>query len=259
MAEIIISRALEQNIITNTQVTSLRHHAAKDRHLQKKYGLRFADMKTLLSGCEIILLAVKPQQVAKVLLALKPTYRNQLIITVAAGIPVKFYQKILGKTLRLIRLMPNTPAKLGLGAFTLFAPRSVSKTDRNLCAKLIAPSGEIFVIKNENKMHATTALAASTPAFVFAFAKALIDAGKKMGLTTALSRALVNKTLTGSAILLEKSTCDPALLIAEVASKKGMTEVGLKVLAKKRFTRIVVECMQKTQARSLEMGKIYGR
>lgn len=259
MARIIIGRALAQKVLSRAQVLVLRHHPAKDRQIQKKWALSFVGLKELFEKCDVILLAVKPQQMAAVLQDIKNHYRGQLIITVAAGIPVKFYQKILGKKPRLIRLMPNTPAKLGLGAFTLFAPRHVSKSDQGLCTGLMAPCGQIFVIKNENKMHATTTLAGSAPAFVFAFAEALIAAGQKMGLTKALSRALVNKTLTGSAMLLEKSADDPAALIAEVASKKGMTEAGLKVLEKKRFTQILMECMQKTQARSRELGRIYGR
>lgn len=255
MAEALIGRALESHCLKKSQIVGLTHNKLRDKLMQKKYGITFAsDIATLTHQCSVLLLAVKPQQMSGVLESLKPHFSNQLILTVAAGLSVASYQKILGKNARVIRIMPNTPAIVGQGVFTVFAPRAVKSRDLKLCQNLLDPCGKTYFLKSESQMHVTSALAGSGPAFVVAFADALIQASLPLGLNEKLARELFLNTILGTVKLMQKSKLKAHELIAQVASKKGMTEAGLNVLDKNRFTPLLGECIQETVKRSHELG-----
>lgn len=257
MAEAMIGRALASGTVKKKQIVVLTHKKSRDKSLKKKYGITLVDdMATLSRLSSLLFIAVKPQQMPPVLESLKPHFSNQLIMTVAAGLNVASYQKILGKNARVIRVMPNTPAMVGQGVFTVFAPRAVKSRDLKLCQNLLDPCGKTYFLKSESQMHVTSALAGSGPAFVVAFADALIQAVLPLGLNEKLARDLFLNTILGTVTLMQKSKLKAHELIAQVASKKGMTEAGLSVLDKNRFTQLLGECIQEAVKRSHELGGI---
>jgi pyrroline-5-carboxylate reductase len=204
----------------------------------------------------VILLAVKPQTMANVLHEVRTHHKNHLIITVAAGLSFKYYEKFLGKKSRIIRVMPNTPAQIGLGATTMMGNKNVTKNDLALCQKLFSAVGLVLPLKNESLMHATAAVAASGPAFVYYFAQALMAAGQKQGLNAKQVKILVLQTLWGSTEMMRLSPESPEELTKKVTSKKGMTLAGLAVLKKKGFTKVIEACIHATIQRSQELGRL---
>lgn len=257
MAEVIFSRAVATGTVNPTHVLVLSHRQERDRSLKKKYGFAFVKSAAdLCLSCPVIFLAIKPQQMQPVMAQLKPHLADHLILTVAAGLEVRTYRKALGQKTRIIRVMPNTPALVGSGVFTVYRGPGVSGDDLKLCQKLIQSCGMSFVIKNETHMHALTALTASSPAFVTLFVFALIESALELGVPQKLAKTLALKSMAGTLDLIWKSGLSAKELISEVASKKGMTEAGLKWLAKKRFTGIIGECMQKTVKQSHELGRM---
>src|SRR5687767_12043453 len=109
MMEALVAGALKKKAVKRSQILSVRHNPKRDDKLKKRYGISLVeDIPDIAWRSDVIFLGVKPQQMKDVLVLLQPYLKNQLVITVAAALPVRFYQKYLGKKLRLIRVMPNT-------------------------------------------------------------------------------------------------------------------------------------------------------
>lgn len=257
MAQALVSGLLAKKILPAKNISILCHNAAKDRQNQKKYGVRLTpEIATLFKENPVILLAVKPQAMTGVLQKICAHHKNQLIITVAAGLNLNYYEKFLGKKARLIRTMPNTPAQIGLGATTMIGNKLATKNDLALCQKLFAAVGLVLPLKNESLMHAAAALSASGPAFVYSFAQSLMTAGQKLGLDEKFVKSLVLQTLLGSTEMMRFSPESPEELAKKVTSKKGMTLAGLEILKKKGFTKIVEACIRAATRRSQELGRL---
>lgn len=257
MASAIVSGLLAKNILPKEGISFVRHKSPRDAFLKKHYGIHLVpNTTTLFKKNPVILLAVKPQTMASVLNEVRTHHKNHLFITVAAGLSFKYYEKFLGKNLRIIRVMPNTPAQIGLGATTMIGNKNVTKNDLALCQKLFSAVGLVLPLKNESLMHASAAVAASGPAFVYHFAHVLMDAGQKQGLNAKQAKSLVLQTLWGSTEMMRLSPESPEELMKKVTSKKGMTLAGLNVLKKKGFAKVIEACIHATIRRSQELGRL---
>lgn len=256
LAGALISGALKKRVLRPTQILAVKHRPEKDRDLKKKYRMLFVDdIADVCRLADVILLAVKPQQMKDVLVLLRPYYRGQLVITVAAGLKTRFYQRYLGKTARVIRVMPNTAAAIGLGASAFFASESVTKADKTLCRDFFGATGFIEEVLNEKLIDAVIAVSGSGIAFVYKYALSVIEGGTKMGLKTRTARDLALKTLVGAAEMLRLTGSEPEELISQVTSKKGTTLAGLAVLEKKGFTRLIQAAMSKAARRAKEISE----
>lgn len=212
------------------------------------------DLKTLAAKSDILFLAVKPFNMAEVLLELsKYISPKTLIITIAAGLPLAFYKKYLAHH-TIIRTMPNTPAMLGLGITGLFFPNNIKAADKKNVINIFNAVGKTCLVKNETALNAVTALSGSGPAFVYSFTQALIAGGLKIGLNKAQSTLLTIETLKGALGMLATGT-DPAALIDQVTSKKGTTLAGLTVLKSKKFNQILLACLQAAAKRAQDIAQ----
>ncbi len=184
-----------------------------------------------LAPAAVVVLAVKPQVMPTVL----PAYAGQaaagaLMLSVAAGRSLSFLADHLGAGARVVRAMPNTPARLGLGMTVLCAAPPVDAGGRALAEALLAAVGAVAWLEDESLMHAVTGVSGSGPAYVFLLAEALAEAGVAQGLPADLAGRLARETVRGAGALLGGADEDPATLRRQVTSPGGVTEAALSVL-----------------------------
>lgn len=179
----------------------------------------------------ILILAVKPQAMGEVLPSIAPLVAPQtLIVSIAAGKPIGFYEAHLPAGTAIVRAMPNTPAAIGKGITVCCANAAASPEQRAACAALLATVGAVDWIEDEDLMDAVTAVSGSGPAYVFNLVEAMAKAGVAAGLDEALAMKLARATVAGSGALMEKSPEDAATLRRNVMSPGGTTAAALEVL-----------------------------
>ncbi|MBI2339112.1 MAG: pyrroline-5-carboxylate reductase [Deltaproteobacteria bacterium] len=245
MAEALIAGVLAKKLLRPGRIIGFDVNTKRLQLIRRKYRIQTSSSAVeAIRRADMILLSVKPQQMKELLGQIRPKLsRRHLILSIAAGLDIRFFEKGLGRQCKIIRSMPNTPATVGMGATAYFANRNCHAADRKITQKIFGAAGIAFEVKSEKALDAVTGLSGSGPAFVCRFADALIQGGKKAGLSEDLARALTVQTLAGSAALLKQSGENPASLIQKVASKGGTTEAGLKVLKRKKFGSIVQQCV----------------
>ncbi len=182
------------------------------------------------TGVEIILLAVKPPQIKPVLRQIAPCLlRNQVVVSIAAGISLDVIANELGEGRPAVRVMPNIPALVGQGAFAMSFSAAVADTQKDRVVNMFSAIGMVEEVP-EAYMDAVTALSGSGPAFIFLVAEAMTDAAVNVGLPRDLARRLTDQTILGSVTLLKQTGQHPAALREMVTSPGGTTIAGLKEL-----------------------------
>ncbi|HYC55144.1 MAG TPA: pyrroline-5-carboxylate reductase [Candidatus Binatia bacterium] len=225
--------------------------------LARRYRIGVTDENArVVAASSIIVLAVKPQILSPVLAELAPAASPaKLFVSIAAGVPLARLQKGLGKAVRIVRVMPNTPCLVGKGASVLCAGASARPSDVARARRLFAAVGEAHVVEDEKAMHAVTALSGSGPAYVYRFAEALMAAGAKAGLDPELARSLTLATIAGAAEMMVQTGHSPADLRKAVSSPGGTTLAGLSVLDDADLMGTVSAAVRAAARRSVELGK----
>lgn len=204
---------------------------------------------------QVIILAVKPYQMEEVLGALKASLTaNHLLISVAAGISSEFIRKNAGESIRVIRVMPNTPAFVGEGMTALCRGAMASDEDILLASDLFRSIGRIAIL-DETQMDAATALSGSGPAYMFHILDSLAEGGVQCGLSRQEALLLGAQTMIGAATMVLSGQKDPEELKLEVTTPGGTTEAGLKVMDEKNIRPILVATVAAAAARSRELMK----
>ena len=208
------------------------------------------------AASEVILLAVKPQDYETVLTQISPFAAGQkkIFISIAAGISTAYVCKTLGQDFPVVRVMPNTPLLIGVGATAISRNSLVEDRIYTKICGLFAASGSVVSL-DESQMNAVISVNSSSPAYVYLFAKAMIDNAVTQGIDRAVATDLVYQTLKGSAEMLIQTNSDPDALIRMVASPKGTTEAALKSFEKDNFCDIVSNAMNACTARAEEMAR----
>jgi pyrroline-5-carboxylate reductase len=208
-----------------------------------------------VKGADIIIIAVKPQNMAATLKEICPAVnKSKVVISIAAGITTSFIEKSLTKGVRVVRVMPNTPALVGEGAAAVAAGRYAKTNDVELTRAIFDAVG-ISVEVKEKLMDAVTGLSGSGPAYFFLIIEALIEAGFKNGLSRDLSKQLAAQTMLGAARLCMESDKEPAQLREMVTSPNGTTFAGLKVMEEKNLRKIIIDAVEAATMRSKELAK----
>lgn len=260
MAEAIAGGIIDNKLIRANNIYALDNSAKRIDLAKKKYKIQVSqDYQEMCKNTNVILLAVKPQHINDVFPELRDYLKKHLIISIVTGIEVKSYQKALGKWIKLIRVMPNTPALIGRGAAAYFASKSCTARDKKICERIFNSVGFIAEVKRESLINSVTAISGSGPAFVYQYAQAVMDSAKKLGLPADISKKLVLQTLLGATEMMLNSKESPGELTKKVTSKGGTTLAGLEVLKKKGFTRILEACMKRAAKRAEELSKLFGR
>jgi pyrroline-5-carboxylate reductase len=247
--------------------------AAQRRKLARLYKVAVTESNPdVLHDSSCVLLAVKPQQIDEVLAEIaadgeaaendrkaRPkrvaARSSRLIISIAAGVTIERITKALGANARVIRVMPNAPAMVGLGMAALAASRAASRADVALALKIFSAVGDAVIVKDEAMLDAVTALSGSGPAYVYLFAKSLADAAINEGVPPALALRMALQTIRGAEQVMRTSKVDAAELIRVVKSPGGTTEAALNRFAEAGFSDIVASALHAAAARSRELGR----
>jgi pyrroline-5-carboxylate reductase len=258
MAEALIRGIIASGLYQKEHVLVAEPNDFRREHLERTYVVKtYQTNHTVFEKSKVIILAVKPQTMKAVLEDCRERIQpHHILITVAAGLPISFYIKTIGKKeTKIIRVMPNTPALVLEGASALSKNENVSDKELRLAEEIFLAVGEV-VILDEVHLDAVTGLSGSGPAYVFSFIEALIDAGVKAGLTRIVSEKLALQTVSGSVKLLRESGEHPAALRGKVTSPGGTAITALHVLEKVGFHGIIMDIVEAAVIRSKELGKL---
>ncbi len=208
--------------------------------------------------CDVVMLAVKPQQMKAAVAPMIPKLASQLIVSIAAGLRIGALSRWLGGYGRIVRCMPNTPAMIGAGITGLFAAPEVTEAERRSAERVLQAAGSTVWVDDEARLDAVTAVSGSGPAYVFLFIEALQEAGAKLGFTPEQARQLAIETVLGAAQLASRSPDPAATLRERVTSKAGTTEAALRVMAEKGVKEGIIAGILAANARSIELGDLLG-
>ncbi|MFJ2987180.1 pyrroline-5-carboxylate reductase [Collimonas sp. NPDC087041] len=226
------------------------------QQLSQQFGVSVdRDVADAVAHCDILILAVKPQQIAPVLQDIAAQLRHQLVISIAAGIRTAELSAGLQGYAAVVRAMPNMPALIGRGMTGMFAMPGVSAEQRLHADTVMAAVGKTLWLQAEQSLDAVTGVSGSGPAFVFYFMEAMQQAAMEVGLSTADSKLLVLETVAGAAQLALQSDDEVALLRERVTSKGGTTFAGLNSLQQDDFCAAITRAVQAATTRSRELGE----
>ena len=212
-----------------------------------------------LAEADVIVMAVKPQQMRDAAKAISPYSKNALVVSIAAGIRLSDLSRWLSGHDRLVRAMPNMPALVHAGVTGLFAPPSASEEDRRAAQLLLSAVGAALWFDHESDLDVVTAVSGSGPAYVFYALEALETAARELGIQEGAARSLALWTFVGAAKLAIERAEGPAELRAQVTSKGGTTERAIEVLEKAEVKARFVEAVKAACERSRELGAAYGK
>lgn len=215
-------------------------------------GVKMAsDNRELVKKSDIVIIAVKPKDVQKVLDEISGTVGEKLIISTVAGVPVAWFERKLRKA-KVVRIMPNIPCSVGEGAIAFSSGSRVRRGDLRRVEELLDKLG-IALKLPENMLDAVTGLSGSGPAFYSLVIKAMAVAGMEEGLPEAVALKLAAQTAKGVGKVLLESGMDPEELIAMVRSPSGTTEAGLKKLEEMAATEAFKEAVHAAVKRAKEL------
>jgi pyrroline-5-carboxylate reductase len=219
-----------------------------------------ADNRAAIDGCDLVIVAVKPQEAGAVLKALAPQLQGArtVLVSVAAGIQIASLRAWVGAAVPVIRTMPNRPALIGAGVTGMFAAPEVTMEQRRLAEQTLQAAGQTVWVARESDLDIVTALSGSGPAYFFLLAELMMQAAMAQGLAPEAARQLAVGTLQGAGALARLSDGDLARLRTEVTSKGGTTEAALSVFATADLSGIVERAMQAATQRSRELAASFG-
>lgn len=228
--------------------------------LSRDFGIPTCiDNAEAVREAEVVVIAVKPQQIRTVCLTLAPALgARPLVISVAAGIPHAALSRWLGSGVPVVRTMPNRPALNGFGATGLYAPSSVGAAHRALAESIMAAVSATVWVHHESQMDTVTALSGSGPAYFFLFMEALENAARERGLPADVAHQLTLATAYGAARMARDSSDSLAALREQVTSKGGTTAAALAVLDAAGLRAIVAHAVAAADRRSAELAAEFG-
>lgn len=235
--------------------------AAQRESLRSRFDVATFESATreALAGSDLVVVAVKPQQLREAVAALAPLVRDALVVSVAAGIRAHDLSRWLGGHRRIVRAMPNTPALIGQGVTGLAALPGTSAADRVTAERALGAVGQTIWVDDESLLDAVTAVSGSGPAYVFLFMEAMQDAAIALGLDAGQARELTLHTVAGAAQLALRAEEPPATLRERVTSKGGTTAAALAVMESGGLRTLVAQALAAAHRRSVEMGDEFGR
>ena len=207
-----------------------------------------------IGECDMVIIAVKPQDHATVAPALAAVLRpDQVVLSIMAGITIERLQQDLGHR-TVVRAMPNAPAQIGLGITAYATGTELSMRQTLTVEQLLNSTGRAVHLEHEGHLDPVTALSGSGPAYFFYIVRTMIDAGVKLGLEPHVANALVKQTMLGSYHLMEHADRSPDELIKAVMSKGGTTEAAFRVLDAGRMAETLSQAIEAASRRATELS-----
>jgi pyrroline-5-carboxylate reductase len=256
MGEAILAGLLKNRAAQASHVTILESDKRKAKAIVKKYKVKnISALPQLCQKSNVIILAIKPQQLKEVSQILKSLLtRQHLVISILAGTTTVKLKKMLGHSARFVRVMPNLGASVGESCTALAQNSPATPQDLKTAQGIFESCGNVIFLA-ENKLNLVTALSGSGPAYFFYLAECLMTEGQRRGLSQAQARALVVQTAFASGLLMRASSEHPRVLKERVTSKKGTTEAALKALAQKGWAQAMHQAIEKAVKRAAELSQ----
>jgi pyrroline-5-carboxylate reductase len=228
------------------------------QRLQQAFKVKTSsNNRDVIADANIVVLAVKPQQLKEVCAAISADLLQQkpLIISIAAGITSGILEQWLDPSLAIVRCMPNTPALIGRAASGLFANANVNEQQKDLASQLMLAVGAIDWVEQESLLDAVTALSGSGPAYFFLVMEAMIDAGVKLGLSREVAENLTLQTALGAAKMARTSEVDVAELRKRVTSPGGTTQAAIEQFEQGGIRQLFEQALVAADARSKSLAQ----
>ncbi|MDR4517983.1 MAG: pyrroline-5-carboxylate reductase [Nitrosomonas sp.] len=265
MASALISGLLKQGYATS-QIGVVEINEESRTRIKEVFGITAAaDLKNGIAPCgtgdadNVIVLAVKPQQLHALTQLLAGLLDRHLVISIAAGIRTADIMRWLGGYKRIIRAMPNTPSLVGAGVTGLFAASDAAEQDRRIAETIMKAVGSVLWVSEEEMLHTVTAISGSGPAYVFYFIESMQQAAIELGLTQNEARQLSLQTFQGAIKLANESDDDAAVLRARVTSRGGTTEQAIESMEVSEVKRRIIAAIHTANKRSREMSDEFGK
>jgi len=234
--------------------------AASDINTQRREALAGHGIETtddnqeLINGCDVVVFAIKPQVMHRVVSELQFTRPDQLLLSIAAGITTRVIHQWIGRDIALVRAMPNTPALVRSAATGLFATASVSRQQREIAEHIMRAVGITLWLDSENKLDIVTALSGSGPAYFFYMMEAMEQAGRDLGLDAQSAHLLTVQTAFGAAKLALEVEDSPEHLRQHVTSPGGTTEQAISYLQQHQVQQNITKAVKAAEHRSRELA-----
>lgn len=232
---------------------------SRDR-IQHQFGVvAVAELAAGVIDCDVLVLAVKPQQFFTVAEQLAPLLVGQLVISIAAGIRASDLSRWLGGYGGIVRAMPNTPSLIRAGVTGLYALPTVTIQQKENAANILNAVGSVLWVEQEVLLDGVAALSGSGPAYIFYFIEAMQQAGMELGLSKEQARQLTLQTFLGATQLASQSDEDVTILRSRVTSKGGTTEQALLKMEQEDVKNAIVRAIHVAFERAQQMGDEFGR
>lgn len=244
MAGAVIGGMLKEGIVGSGDIIGSAATQATTDRVCSQYGIRTTlDNKEVAEAAEVLILAVKPQFLPDVIGEIRDIVKEEtLVVTIAAGKTIGWYEEAFGRKIRLVRCMPNTPAMVGAGFTAVCPSENVTEAETDCVLRLMGSFGRTCVIR-EALMDAFSAVAGCSPAFVFLFIEAMSDAGVAAGIPRAQAYEAAAQAVMGSAKLMLETGKHPGELKDMVCSPGGTTIQGVKTLEERGMRGAVMDAV----------------
>jgi pyrroline-5-carboxylate reductase len=256
MGEAMVKGLVEASVVPAKNLMASDARSERLTELERRYGVRVAkDNVDLILASDVVVLAVKPQIMTPVLKEIAPALsRRQLVISIAAGVSTTTIRAGVGKDIRLIRVMPNTPALVLEGATAIAKATGLEDGDLEIAQEIFGAVGKVVVL-DEELIDAVTGLSGSGPAYVAVVIESLADGGVKMGLDRATAMTLATQTVLGAAKLLLETGLHPGSLKDMVSSPGGTSITGIAALEEGGIRTTFIKAVERATLRSRELGR----
>ena len=215
----------------------------------------YENIEDCLPQADIVFIAVKPYHSEELFEKIKPMInQEQLFVSLMAGVTIEKIQTLLGAK-KVIRTMPNLPAKVGKGVTSYTEAKEVSRVELLMVRNLLDTTGESIKVENENFIDASTGISGSGPAYVFYFMQSMMEAALKMGFSQNDSKILVSNTFEGAVELFNQSDLSPNSWMDRVASKGGTTRAALDSMEDNNVKELIKDAAYAAFDRAVELGE----
>lgn len=253
MAEALIGGLLAAGMADPGDIVAADISTDRRDVVKRRFGIRAtADNLEAAREAATVLLAVKPQDVERVLRAIAPVMEDRLLVSIAAGMSIQTIASLIPPSARIVRVMPNAPALVCEGMSAVAYSSSINEGDRKVVRTMLESVGRVVEI-DERLMDAVTGLSGSGPAYACVVVEALADGGVKMGLPRTVAQLLATQTLLGAARMLLESGEHPGKLKDRVASPGGTTIAGLHALERGGLRACLIAAVEAATKRSREL------
>ncbi len=261
MAEAMLAGLLARDVVSPGAMTASHPRPGRREELAARYGVRlYAENRDAVADADLVVLTVKPQVVRGVLAELRDTLRpEQVVLSIAAGVPLATLTNGLGGHGAVARAMPNTPAQIGMGVTVWTATDGVPEAGRGTIGTALAALGDAHYVEDERMVDMATALSGTGPTYVFLVMEALIDAGVHLGFSRHLAEQLVIGTMAGSVAFAAQSHKHPAELRNLVTSPGGTSAEAIYQMEKGGLRTVLSKAVHAAYQRTVTLRQAQER